>query len=182
MNNNKQWYEKINIWIGIIAGICTIIAFIYSLGYAVNTNSNTTTDFNNYEAKAGDQSAIIFGDNNTINYGSAASDDIQNTKRKDSLASDSDSFSVIASQCMSPIQNSEEGIDVLVTAITSFPADNVTISSLSDADEEVSFNMYGDTNNWWFNANFYIKGTYTVTITAYTSDGRSVSDTFTYVY
>lgn len=166
----------------IIAGICTIIAFIYSLSIAANTNSNTTTNFNNNEVKTGDQSAIIVGDNNTINYESTDSDEIQNSKRNDSSVSDSDSLSVIASQRMSPIQSSEEGIDVLVTAITSFPADHVTISSLSDADEEASFDMHGDTNNWWFNANFYIKGTYIVTITAYSSDGRSVSDTFTYVY
>lgn len=182
MNNNKLWYEKINIWIGIIAGICTIIAFICSLGCTANTNSNATTNFSNNEVKVGDQSSIIVGDNNTINYGSTVSDDIQNSKRNDSSVSDSDSLSVIASQYMNPIQNSEEGIDILITAITSFPADHVTISSLSDADEEASFNMYGDTNNWWFNANFYIKGTYTVTITAYSSDGQSVSDTFTYIY
>lgn len=35
---------------------------------------------------------------------------------------------------------------------------------------------------WQFVATFYIKGRYTVTITAYNSEGESVSDEFIYIY
>lgn len=42
--------------------------------------------------------------------------------------------------------------------------------------------MHGGESEWYFKANFYIKGTYTITITAYSSDGESVSDVFTYTY
>ena len=42
--------------------------------------------------------------------------------------------------------------------------------------------MHGGLYKWQFVATFYIRGTYTVTITAYDSDGESVSDEFIYVY
>lgn len=75
-----------------------------------------------------------------------------------------------------------EGIDEIVTAITNFPAEHVTISALSDGNAGKTYNMHGSEYNWYFDANFYIKGTYTVTITAYSSDGQSVSDVFEYTY
>lgn len=42
--------------------------------------------------------------------------------------------------------------------------------------------MHGGRYEWHFTANFYINGTYTVTVTAYDSEGESVSDEFTFVY
>ena len=98
------------------------------------------------------------------------------------IPSESDTFSVIASHQKNPIQISADGIDVLITATTSFPAERAIISSISNENVEKTFNMDGYANNWWFNANFYIKGTYTITITAYSSDGQTASDTFTYTY
>lgn len=180
--NNKPWYEKIGIWIGIIASICTILAFAYSLNSSHNTNSNTTTS-NDNEINTGDQSAIIVGDNNTIQYTYNNPNSSQDSQSNDLPASKENDLSVIASHQINPIQSSEEGIDVLVTAITSFPAEHVTISAISDEDnEKTTFDMYGSAYNWYFNANFYIEGTYTVTITAYSSDGQSTYDTFEYLY
>lgn len=96
--------------------------------------------------------------------------------------SESDDFSVVAWYDMDTIQSSREGIDVLVKAKTSFPAAHVTISAISDENETIPADMHGGTREWYFKANFYIKGTYTITITAYNSEGESVSDKFTYVY
>lgn len=96
--------------------------------------------------------------------------------------SEQDDFSVIASYDMNTTQSSISGIDVLVKAETSFPAEYVTISSIPEVGEEKTYNMHGGTYEWYFKANFYIKGTYTITVTAYNSDGESVSDSFEYIY
>ena len=97
--------------------------------------------------------------------------------------SESDDFSVVASYDMDTVQSSIKGIDVLIKADTSFPADHVTISAISDIGEQYKpCDMHGGTYEWYFRANFYIKGTYAVTVTAYTADGQSVSDTFEYIY
>lgn len=96
-----------------------------------------------------------------------------------------DNQSIVALYDMNTVQSSLEGTDVLVKAETSFPADNVTISAKSDNSEQTDgdiFDMHGGTSEWYFKANFYIKGTYTVTVTAYNSEGESVSDEFIYVY
>lgn len=81
-----------------------------------------------------------------------------------------------------PNQISISGVDLLVTATTSLPAEYVTISSVSSKNNERTFNMHGNANSWSFDANFYIKGTYTITVTAYFSDGQSASDSFIYTY
>ncbi len=96
--------------------------------------------------------------------------------------SEQDNLSIVASYDMNTTQSSISGIDVLIKAKTSFPADYVTISSISDAGEVKAYNMHGGTYEWYFKANFYIKGTYTITVTAYNSDGESVSDSFEYIY
>ena len=95
--------------------------------------------------------------------------------------SEPEDFSVVASYDMNTVQTSITGIDVLVKAETSFSADHVTISAISDEVNE-TFNMHGGTYEWYFIANFYVKGTYEITVTAYSPDGQNVSDTFTYVY
>lgn len=83
---------------------------------------------------------------------------------------------------MNTAQTSTRGINVLVTAETSFPVDHVTISAISDDNNTPAMDMHGGLYNWQFIANFYEKGTYTVTVTAYNSEGESVSDEFIYVY
>lgn len=91
-------------------------------------------------------------------------------------------FLVTATYDTNTPQTSIDGVNVLVEAETSFPADHVTISGISDNSELKPTDMHGGLYKWQFVANFYIKGTYTITVTAYNSDGRSVSDKFTYVY
>ena len=83
-----------------------------------------------------------------------------------------------------PIQVSQEGIDVLITVQTTLPATTVMISSSTESGSYGPFSMHKgiDNQTWWFNANFYVKGTYTVSIMAYATDGQTASDGFTYVY
>lgn len=181
MNNNKPWYEKLGIWITIIAGICAISGISIFGSKSLITNNepeSASITFKDNEISMGDRSAIVMGDNNTFNYGNADSDD---TSKNESSISEEDDFFVSASYDMNTTQTSITGIDVLVKAKTSFSADHVTISAISDEVNE-TFNMHGGTYEWYFIANFYIKGTYEITVTAYSSDGQNVSDTFTYVY
>lgn len=96
--------------------------------------------------------------------------------------SETDDLSVVASYDLNTVQSSLSGIDVLFKAETSFPADYVTISAISDETDPISFNMHGGLYNWSFLANFYIKGTYSITVTAYNSEGECVSDKFTCIY
>ncbi len=60
--NYKPWYEKVSIWIGIVAGICTIAAFIHTS----NQSSNIDAKINsvNCEITTGNQFTI---DNNSKN-------------------------------------------------------------------------------------------------------------------
>lgn len=168
----KTWHKKFYIWIGIVAGICTIITFIFDM--VSYTNSGIVMNSNN-KINASDQSKIIMGDNNNIiNYGNLDTDNIQDLETND--------FSVAASFDTNVNQSSLSGIDVLIKATTSFAADHVTISAISDEAKTESFDMYGGTYTWYFKANFYIKGTYTITITAYNSEGESVSDSFKFTY
>ncbi len=96
--------------------------------------------------------------------------------------SDQEDFSVTASYNMNTPQTAVDGVNVLIAAETSFPADYVTISGVSDNSKLEPTDMHGGLYEWQFVATFYIKGTYTVMVTAYNSDGESVSDEFVYVY
>ncbi len=69
MNNHKPWYENISIWIAIIAGICTILTFVFDF---FNNQSSPAIDRktiaddnkkNNSFNIDGDKNIIIQGDN-----------------------------------------------------------------------------------------------------------------------
>lgn len=183
----------------VCSGLVAVLGFVgpYIVDYAVyfvekeenlNTDNNyDDSDSNNeYESgykeiNAGNQSVSIIGDNNTIYYGDASQDNIQDSKSNGSTP-ESDDLTVVVSHYIAPTQISEEGIDEIVTAITNFPAERVIISAVSDGNAGDTYNMHGSEYNWYFDANFYIKGTYTVTITAYSTDGQSVTDVFEYTY
>lgn len=183
-NKPNTLFNKIGTLATIVGAAATVLGVSIFGGKSLFNNSETDDskiNLENNEIEIGDQSPIIIGDNNTINYDGTKDID-QNNQSNRTSTTESDDLLVVASYKINPLQVSNQGIDVLVTAITSFPAERVTISSLSDDDEETSFNMYGDENNWWFNANFYIKGIYTITITAYNEDGTSASDVFVFEY
>lgn len=182
MKVNKPWYEKAGIWVGIIAGICAILGISVFGNKSLMGNSesdDTSVNLENNEINMRDQSAIVIGDNNTFNYGNTESDD---NAKDETSASEEDVFSVTASYDINTPQTASDGVNVLVEAKTSFPADQVTISGISDNSELKPTDMHGGLYKWQFVATFYIKGTYTVTVTAYNSEGESVSDEFTYVY
>lgn len=183
----------------ICSGLVAVLGFVgpYIVEYVGNfdekeENLNTDNNYddsdsnNEYESgykeiNVGNQAVSIIGDNNTVYYGDTRQDNIKDSESND-LMSESDDLTVVASHYIAPMQISDDGIDEIVTAITNFPAEYVTISALSDGNEEKTYNMHGSEYNWYFDANFYIKGTYTVTITAYSSDGHSVFDVFEYTY
>ena len=176
MKDNKPWYEKVSIWITIIAGICAILGIsIFGDKSLFNNNTDETSiDFENNEIEMGDQSAIIIGDNNTFNYGTTDSNAIQ--------PSGVDEFSVTATYDMNTFQSSSSGIDVMINATTSLPAEHVTITAVSDTKEYEPFDMHGGTCDWYFRANFFEEGNYTITVTAYDFDGAIESDEFTFKY
>jgi len=177
MKDNKPLYEKVSIWITIIASICAILGISIFGDKSLFKNNNTdetSIDFENNEIEMGDQSAIIIGDNNTFNYGTPDLNTIQ--------SANADKFSVVASYDMNTFQSSSSGIDVMINATTSLPAEHVTITAVSDTKEYEPFDMHGGTCDWYFRANFFEEGNYTITVTAYDFDGAIESDEFTFKY
>ncbi len=181
MKDNRPLYEKVGMWVGIVAGICAILGISVLGGQSLfrNTeNEGTNVTLKDNEINIGDQSPIVIGDNNTFSFGNSDSKDESN---KLSI-SETEDLSVVASYNMNAPQTVTDGVNVLIEAETSFPADHVTISGISDDFELEPTAMHGGVYKWQFVATFYIKGSYTITVTAYNSDGESVSDEFTYVY
>lgn len=97
------------------------------------------------------------------------------------LISDASSINVLYGKNL--IQLSPERVDVFVTVNTSSAATLVTIDSSLGEMNYGPFNMRaGDDNkSWWFNANFYEKGSHLVTITVYYDNGQTAVYKFTYV-
>lgn len=182
MKDNKSWYEKISIWITIVAALFAILGIsVFGSKSLIRNNEPEATfvNFKDNEVSMGDWSTIVIGDNNTFNYERLETD---NLTRNESSTFEEGEFSVIASYGMNTPQTSADGVNVLVEAETSFPAEQVTISAISDENKIEPMDMHGGLYKWQFVATFYIKGTYTITITAYNSKGQSVSDEFIYVY
>lgn len=142
MKDNKPWYEKIYIWIGIIAAICAIlgISVFGNISFIEDDNADdTAVTLKDNEINTGNQSPIVIGDNNTFSFENSDSKDESN---KLSI-SETEDFSVAASYNMNTPQTSMDGINVLVTAETSFPADHVKISGVSDDFELKPTDMHG---------------------------------------
>lgn len=69
MKDNKPLYEKIYIWIGIVAGICAILGISAFGGLSLLDNSETHDIAINLESnETDDQSPIIQGGSNNITY------------------------------------------------------------------------------------------------------------------
>lgn len=69
MKDNKPLYEKIYIWIGIVAGICAILGISAFGGLSLLDNSDAHDVTINLESnETDDQSPIIQGDSNNITY------------------------------------------------------------------------------------------------------------------
>ncbi len=87
--DNKPWYEKIYIWIGIVAGVFAILGISIFGGKSLLDNkdaNDSAANFKNNEINTGNQSPVINGNNNTINYGNYNQDSDLNSK-SDSLPS-----------------------------------------------------------------------------------------------
>lgn len=149
MKDNKPLYEKVSIWITIIASICAILGisiFGDKCLFKNNNTDDTSIDFENNEIEMGDQSVVVIGDNNTFNYGTTDSNASQPLSP--------DKFSVVASYDMNTFQSSSSGIDVMINATTTLPAEYVTITAISDTKEYESLDMYGGICDWYLRANF----------------------------
>lgn len=184
-DNNKPWYEKISIWFTIIASACAILGLSVFGNKALfedDNADNATVILKGNEINTGDQSPIVLGGTNTFNFGIDDLDSASNNESNKLSTSEEEDFSVNASYNMNTPQTAVDGVNVLIEAETSFPADYVTISGVSDNSKLEPTDMHGGLYEWQFVATFYIKGTYTVMVTAYNSDGESVSDEFVYVY
>ena len=74
MRDNKHWYEKVNIWIGIIAGITTIIVGIITIG---NSSQNSNQNINNFDKNTitADNGDVIINLGDTNNFIKESSDD-----------------------------------------------------------------------------------------------------------
>jgi len=81
MKDNKPLYEKIYIFIGIIAGICTIVGIDI-----LNNNENDSINLENNKIETGDQSPIVIGDNNNVI--------LENTENEDIIAIDSNNVTL----------------------------------------------------------------------------------------
>lgn len=73
--DNKPWYEKIYIWLGIVASICAILG-ISILGGFLNGNKDKPSN----KINTSDHELVINGSNNTVNYGKTEQDSNQNSK------------------------------------------------------------------------------------------------------
>ena len=74
-------------------------------------------------------------------------------------------------------------VDMIIYATTSVQAAKVTLACSSGDKYYGTWNMKtSDYMNWTFNADFYEAGTFTITITAYDSDGDTALTTLTIVY
>lgn len=76
--DNKPWYEKIYIWIGIVAGVFAILGISIFGGKSLLENkdaNDSTANFEGNDINTGNQSPVINGDGDiTINYGNANQD------------------------------------------------------------------------------------------------------------
>lgn len=79
--NDKRWYEKINIWVTIIASACAILGLSVFDNKALFEDDNAddaTVILKENEINTGDQSPIVIGDKNIYNYGNIVLKDESN--------------------------------------------------------------------------------------------------------
>lgn len=90
-------------------------------------------------------------------------------------------FTVSASYRIIPVPLTDKNCEI--SAYTSVEATRVTVVAVSTASASETYSMVtADGKSWTFNANFYIAGTYTVTVTAYGVDGATAQDSFSITY
>lgn len=88
MKDNKPWYEKISIWITIVAGICAILGISVLGGKSIFNGVGTDNASINFENnKIGDQSTIILSDGDIINYENVDSENMKKSQSDDKWTS-----------------------------------------------------------------------------------------------
>lgn len=91
-------------------------------------------------------------------------------------------LSISVSYTIIPIPITDNNLTI--SAYTNRQVDYVTVTAISESNSFGPFNMKttDDHTNWYFPAAFYENGSYVVTVTAYSSDGASASDSFSVTY
>lgn len=137
--SDKPWYEKVNIWIGIIAGVCTILAFICTLNQYASIDTIVISDDN--EITTYDYSTGITNDNNEDKViQSQENDSDVNVYINNNIISQSDNNETVSDEYITEPFN----IDSLQTSSyikiqvrnnsTGYPAWN-NITSINDGDQ-----------------------------------------------
>lgn len=119
------------------------------------------------------------------NYNSNDNKDLQNANPlPESFRDEQDDISITVLYQVNPIQSSEKYRNISIAVSTSFSADYVTASIISDENEESQtfFYMYGEDNNWYSNVNLCIDRTYKITIKATGSEKEAIYNADAYVY
>ena len=161
-------------------------------GYLKLLDAYTTLGNNSLIAIDGNSTCTIDGCT-IIGYGNDVYNEINsNTKELPNINPTSEIFMdgqagdpIIVSYQLNSTQLQKECRNFLVSAVTSFPADFVIISVVSDEDEEeqqISFNMYGTANNWYMYINLGINKTYKITITAIDDEKKAIYKTTADIY
>lgn len=90
MKDNKPWYEKVGIWVGIVAGICTVLVFIITL-YTM-TDTAAEASINIIEDNSNIQDNVqANGDDNITITGNVSGDININTNKSPEINTSSES-------------------------------------------------------------------------------------------
>ncbi len=108
-------------------------------------------------------------------------DNISNTTTTTTTTKPAEIFTLDVSYIEIPYSITDKNAEIRAT--TNFNAEKVVILCEANGQEYGSWNMTtNDSKNWFFDACFYKKNTYLITITAYTQDGNSISKTMEIAY
>lgn len=97
--SDKLWYEKVDIWVGIIASICIISAFIVGLNN--NSSKNTIEENNIVDGNINN----IEGNNNIVINGNVAGDvNIDSEKSNTTFTQSTEIEEIEKTRCYKRIQ------------------------------------------------------------------------------
>ncbi len=91
--NGKPWYEKIGIWVTIIAGICAVLGVrVFDSKSLIENNEseNSSVLLKENQISMDNQLAVVIGDNNIFNYNNIANNNPETDKKESSDINEKD--------------------------------------------------------------------------------------------